>query len=82
MLGGEAGPDVAVAGDAGSASGDTVQLPDSPLTLGAVRPYQSVYGEYEEHARQSLAQQPLPPALESLVQRYFSAIAPSAGADR
>jgi hypothetical protein len=41
-----------------------------------------VYSEYEERARLSLAQQTLPPALESLVQRYFSAIAPTAGSER
>jgi hypothetical protein len=59
-----------------------VELPDSPLALGSVRPYQTVYGEYEERARHSLAQQTLPPALESLVQRYFSAIAPTAAPER
>ncbi len=82
LMGGGAGPDVAVAGDANAATGDLVQLPDSPLELGPLRPYQSVYGEYEEHARHSLAQQPLPPALEALVQRYFSAIDPAAGSGR
>jgi hypothetical protein len=59
-----------------------VELPDSPLEVGSIRPYQTVYGDYEAQARSSLSQQPLPPALDSLVQRYFSAIAPAQGADR
>ncbi len=80
-LSGEAGPDVAIAGDVDAATGALVQLPDSPLELGALRPSQTVVGEYEEQARRSLAQQALPPALEALVQRYFSAIDPAAGSE-
>jgi hypothetical protein len=80
LLGGTGGPDVAFTGDVGQARGQTIDLPDSPIELGAIRPYQSVYPEYETSARQSLARQELPPALESLVQRYFSAIAPDEGA--
>jgi hypothetical protein len=53
-----------------------VDLPDSPLTRGAVRPYDEVYGEYEAAARQSASRQSLPPALQGLVQRYFSALQP------
>ena len=80
-MGGPGGPDVAVAGDASGATGQLVERPDSPLELGALRPYQAVYGEYAASARQSLARQGLPPALEALVQRYFSAISPVGGAE-
>ena len=77
FLGGEGGPRVEAPGDPAGAGGDTVELPESPLELGALRPYNEVYGAYEAAARQSLARQPLPPSLQGLVQRYFSAIAPS-----
>ena len=73
------GSRVGLSGDAEGAEGQTVQLPDSPVELGAIRPYASVYAEYEASARQSLARRPLPPALEAAVQRYFSSIAPSEG---
>ncbi len=76
LLGGEGGPRTEAPGDAAGAGGDTVETPDSPLELGAVRPYDEVYGRYESSARESLARQPLPPSLQGLVQRYFSAIDP------
>jgi hypothetical protein len=81
-MGSEPGDDIAVSGDSAAATGSLVELLDAPLALGSIRPYQTVYGEYEEQARQSLAQQALPPALESVVRRYFSAIAPTTGPDR
>ncbi|MHB1416171.1 MAG: hypothetical protein ACYC1C_13060 [Chloroflexota bacterium] len=77
LLGGEGGPRVQAPGQAEGNSGQTVDLPNSPLSLGSVRPYNEVYGEYEAAARQSLSRQPLPPALQSLVQKYFSALKPA-----
>jgi hypothetical protein len=79
LLGGS-GEQVDLFGDLEGAEGDTVQLAESQVTLGAIRPYQSVLPEYEASARQSLARQPLPSGLESLVQRYFAAIATTEGA--
>jgi len=78
LLGGEGGPSVQAPGDAVGSDGQTVDLPDSPLALGSVRPYDEVYGQYEEAARQALAREPLPPALQGLVQRYFTAVRPTA----
>jgi hypothetical protein len=75
LLGGS-GPAVQAPGESGGTSGQTVELPESPLELGAIRPYREVYEQYEAAARQALARQPLPPALQSAVQRYFSAIDP------
>jgi hypothetical protein len=77
LIGGDGGARVGLPGDASGASGNTVELPDSPLALGAVRPYDEAYGQYEAAARQSLARQSLPPPLQGLVQRYFSAIEPA-----
>jgi hypothetical protein len=76
LPGGEGGPAIQASGDVDGASGETVDLPESPLTAGARRPYDQVYGEYERAARQSLGRQSLPPALQGLVRRYFSSIDP------
>ncbi|HZR98619.1 MAG TPA: hypothetical protein VFE37_07935 [Chloroflexota bacterium] len=81
LLGGAGGPQVAAPGDVAGASGESVALPDAPVALGAVRPYDEVYGQYEAAARQSLVRQALPPALQGLVQRYFSALAPEPSAE-
>ncbi|HEV8637393.1 MAG TPA: hypothetical protein VG370_24495, partial [Chloroflexota bacterium] len=80
-LGGEGRVDVQAPGQTEGASGPTRELPEGPLALGAVRPYDEVFGDYEAAARRSLARRPLPPALSGLVQRYFSSITPE-GADR
>lgn len=75
-LGGAGGSRVEIPNNAAGASGDTVDLPNGPLATGAVHPYDQVYGQYAAEARESLARQPLPSGLQSLVQRYFSAIEP------
>jgi hypothetical protein len=76
LPGGEGGQAVQASGDVAGAGGEAVDLPESPVTAGARRPYDQVYGEYEQAARQSLGRQSLPPALQGLVQRYFSSIDP------
>jgi hypothetical protein len=76
LPGGEGGPAIQANGDVAGAGGETVDLPESPLTAGNRRPYDQVYGEYEQEARRSLGRQSLPPALQGLVQRYFSSIEP------
>lgn len=76
LVGGEGGPTVQAPGDAAGAGGETVEMPESAVTLGGLRPYDEVFGQYDAEARQSLSRQPLPPALQGLVQRYFSAIDP------
>lgn len=81
-LGGDGGPSVSMPGNATGASGETIDLPNAPLTTGAVRPYDQVYGQYAAEARQSLSRQPLPSGLQNLVQRYFSAIEPGAKGER
>ena len=60
-----------------------VTLPDgsvrqfeNPLTVGEVRPYNQVYAEYAQEARQSAARQTLPSNVQTLVDRYFGAISP------
>ena len=80
LLGGEDGTRAEVSGDANGASGETVELPRSPVTAGTLRPYNEVFGEYEAAARQALGRGTLPASLEKLVQDYFSALEP-AGTD-
>jgi len=75
-LGGEGGPAVQAPGDPTGAGGASVELPQGPLSVGDVRPYDQVYAEYADAARQSAARQPLPPNVQTMVERYFGAIAP------
>lgn len=76
LVGGDDGARVQAQGDAAGASGDTVEIPESQVSLGSLRPYNEVYGEYESAARESASRKQLPPALLNLVQRYFSSIKP------
>lgn len=78
-LGGEPGPDVQLPSDPTGASGSSVELPRGPLSVGDVQPYNQVYADYAEAARQSAARQPLPPNVQGMVDRYFGAIAPEEG---
>jgi hypothetical protein len=79
-LGGEPGPQVQVSGAATDARGASVDLPQGPVSAGDVRPYDQVYAQYAQEARQSAARQSLPPNVQALVDRYFGAIAPTPGA--
>ena len=54
-----------------------MELPQGQLSVGNVQPYNQVYSEYAQEARQSAARQSLPPNVQNLVDRYFGAIAPS-----
>jgi hypothetical protein len=75
-LGGEGGPAVQPGGDPTGARGAGVDLPEGPLTVGDVRPYDQVYAQYAQEARQSTSRQSLPPNVQNLVDRYFGSIAP------
>jgi hypothetical protein len=81
-LGGDPGPQVQIDGEASDARGASVDLPQGPLSAGEVRPYDQVYAEYAQEARQSAARQSLPPNVQGMVDRYFGAIAPTPGATR
>jgi hypothetical protein len=79
-LGGDPGPQVQIDGQASDARGASVDLPQGPLSAGDVRPYDQVYADYAQEARQSAARQSLPPNVQGMVDRYFGAIAPTPGA--
>ncbi|MEW6276387.1 MAG: hypothetical protein AB1556_14930 [Bacillota bacterium] len=55
-------------------AGTETSLPDSPVELGAIRPYREVLPLYKEEAINSLSSAPLPPDLESLVWQYFTSL--------
>lgn len=55
-------------------AGTETSLPDSPVELGAVRPYREVLPLYREEAVNSLSAAPLPPDLEALVWQYFTSL--------
>ncbi|WP_027364823.1 hypothetical protein [Desulfotruncus alcoholivorax] len=55
-------------------AGNEVSLESSPTALGALRPYQEVYGRYMAEAHESLSRAPLPPEMENLVWSYFSSL--------
>lgn len=76
-LGGDGGPEVQVQGDATGARGAGVDLPQGPLTVGDVRPYDQVYAQYAREARQATSRQSLPSNVQNLVDRYFGSIAPN-----
>jgi hypothetical protein len=75
-LGGEGGPALQPGGDPTGARGAGVDLPEGPLTVGDVRPYDQVYAQYAQEARQSTSRQSLPPNVQNMVDRYFGSIAP------
>jgi hypothetical protein len=79
-LGGDQGQQVQIGADTSNARGDSVDLPQGPVSTGDVRPYDQVYARYAEEARQAAARQALPPNVQGLVDRYFGAIAPTPGA--
>jgi hypothetical protein len=78
-LGGDPGAQVQIGGDATDARGASVDLPQGPVSASDVRPYDQVYAQYAQEARQSAARQSLPPNVQGLVDRYFGAIAPTPG---
>lgn len=77
LLGGGRGVAARVSGDPGGASGQTRELTESEITLGALRPYNEVFAEYEGAARRALSRSALPANLEALVRAYFGAIQPT-----
>lgn len=54
--------------------GTEVALDGGPTTLGELRPYTEVYGQYMAEAQQSLGRAPLPPEMENLVWQYFNTL--------
>ena len=63
-------------GKTGEGSGEQQVAPDGPVLKGSVRPYEEVYGEYEQSYRESVDRMDLPGYLEDVVKDYFSELNP------
>ncbi len=82
LLGGS-GERVNVTGDVRNGEdGVQITLPHSPTEAGSVLPYTRVYTQYLAEAHDSLSRAPLPPAMESLVWKYFDGVQPGAGENK
>ncbi|WP_172197724.1 phage tail tape measure protein [Saccharibacillus qingshengii] len=63
--------------DSGPSSGGDKQTGGvSPTIDGVSRPYEEVYGEYSERAKESLGRSDLPQSMQGLVESYFTEIQP------
>ncbi|NGZ75998.1 phage tail tape measure protein [Saccharibacillus alkalitolerans] len=66
-----------VQSDGGPSSGGDKQTGGvSPTIDGVSRPYEEVYGEYSERAKDSLGRSDLPQSVQGLVESYFTEIRP------
>ena len=63
-------------GKIGEGSGEQQVAPDAPVLKGSVRPYEEVYGQYEQSYRESVERMDLPGYLEDVVKDYFSELNP------
>lgn len=63
--------------DSGPSSGGDKQTGGvSPTIDGVSRPYEEVYGQYSERAKESLGRSELPQSMQGLVESYFTEIRP------
>ncbi len=66
-----------VQSDGGPSSGGDKQTGGvSPTIDGVSRPYEEVYGQYSERAKESLGRSQLPQSVQGLVESYFTEIRP------
>ncbi|MGF2616179.1 hypothetical protein FZC84_00180 [Rossellomorea vietnamensis] len=63
-------------GQLGQGSGERQTTDEGPALRGSARPYNEVYGEYEQAYRESVDRMALPSNLENVVKNYFSELNP------
>ncbi|TYS16681.1 hypothetical protein FZC78_11880 [Rossellomorea vietnamensis] len=63
-------------GQLGKGSGERQTTDEGPALRGSARPYNEVYGEYEQAYRESVDRMALPSNLENVVKNYFSELNP------
>lgn len=63
-------------GKLGEGSSKQQIAPEAPVLKGTVRPYEEVYGKYEQNYRESVEKMDLPAYLEDVVKDYFSELDP------
>lgn len=72
----DGGPVDTVGGPLGSGPSQSRQSANSQVSSGTTLPYEEVYGEYEQFARESLTKGNIPSDYQEVVKQYFESIEP------
>ncbi|GEC92515.1 hypothetical protein [Brevibacillus brevis] len=75
-IGGENGPVDTVGGPLGSGPSQSQQSGNTQVSSGGTLPYEEVYGQYEQFARESMEKGSIPGDYQQIVKDYFSKIEP------
>lgn len=75
-IGGENGPSDTVGGPLGAGSSESRQSGNTQVSSGGTLPYEEVYGQYEQFARESMEKGNIPGDYQEVVKQYFSNIEP------
>ncbi|MED4783863.1 hypothetical protein [Brevibacillus choshinensis] len=75
-IGGENGPTDTVGGPLGAGPSESRQSGNTQVSTGGTLPYEEVYGQYEQFARESMEKGNIPGDYQEVVKQYFSNIEP------
>ncbi|WP_103110042.1 hypothetical protein [Brevibacillus reuszeri] len=75
-IGGDNGPSETVGGPLGAGPSQSQQSGDTQVSSGSTLPYEEVYGQYEQFARESMEKSSIPGDYQEVVKEYFSKIEP------
>lgn len=75
-IGGDNGPSETVGGPLGAGPSESRQSPNTQVSSGGALPYEEVYGQYEQFARESMEKGNIPEDYQEVVKQYFSSIEP------
>jgi len=75
-MGDASGPVDTVSGPLGAGPSQSWQSANSQVSSGAALPYEEVYAEYEQFARESLGKGTIPSDYQETVKKYFAGIEP------
>jgi hypothetical protein len=75
-IGDDSGPGDTVGGPLGAGPSQSGQSSSSQVAAGGTLPYEEVYAEYEQFARESLSKGTIPGDYKEAVKAYFESIEP------
>ncbi|WP_309478910.1 hypothetical protein [Brevibacillus agri] len=75
-IGSDSGPTETVGGPLGAGPSQSQQSGNTQVTSGGTLPYEEVYGQYEQFARESMEKGGIPGDYQDIVKDYFSKIEP------
>ncbi|QHZ54938.1 hypothetical protein M655_004295 [Brevibacillus sp. NSP2.1] len=75
-IGSDSGPTETVGGPLGAGPSQSQQSGNTQVTSGGTLPYEEVYGQYEQFARESMEKGSIPGDYQDIVKDYFSKIEP------